>query len=347
MVGYAYSIDYTCGYRYVLIKCYDCDDFSFVTDSMPYCIYRVCRTDGKVRLTYTSELYSGKRLSLKHINRIVNLLTLSEYERDYSSEMEWTITPSGICNRGNVRDFYTAFPMSPYIIEKETSYVNITSVCFKSMLSVLDATFICDILNEALYLSDIYESEPFTICGNQIFCSKYVALLAKKIFSADIFNIRILRYIDKARIRHKPSKRKILKAIESCSFDNSEYSVYDSKNLVIIKRACMEEVLNILKETILKKQSFLRTIRQLRLCIGRALREIKDMSPTFLLISGAERGSDMNYLTFDYLMKIFNFPMSHTKIRTLIRLNKERTRQVKELIPPMALYKGNFYNEKR
>ena len=79
MVGYAYSVDYTCGYRYVLIKCYDCDDFSFVTDSMPYCIYRVCRTDGKVRLTYTSELYSGKRLSLKHINRIVNLLTLSEY----------------------------------------------------------------------------------------------------------------------------------------------------------------------------------------------------------------------------------------------------------------------------
>ncbi len=343
MVGYAYSVDRNYGYRYLLIKCYDTDNICFVTDSMPYCVYRVCRTDCKVTLAYSSPGFTAKRLSLKHIENIMYLLKLSDYERGYPSCMEWMITPSGILRRGGIKDLYITFPLSPGLMETKASYINITSVCFKEHPSILDVSFLCHILNEVFCFCNIPESEPFSVSGNQLFCTKHTAKFVKEVFSKDLFGLKELNSADKTRVRYKASKRRILKALNSLTFNHGEYSGYDNKNLVLIKRECIESMVNIFKRAVSGEDKFLRTKRLITLCISRTLCDIKNMSLTFLSKSGAARSTDINFVSFDYLMHIFNFPVSHTKVRGYIRLNADRMRKLKETDAPKIIYKGKFY----
>ncbi len=342
MVGYAYSCDPKPGYDYIIIKGYDADDMSFVTSVTPYFVYRVCRSRGTRLLTYESPAYSGKLPSTENIDKITRLVIIEEYDHDHPVSLEWAITPSDICIKRNSRPLGVLYPMPPSLINKESAYINVTHICFGRAPYILEASFLTDVLNETAFHLGIYSSEPFVLCTNEIFCSRYMCLLVKKIFSSDIFGEKSHRFKGEKLPRRLVSKRKILRRISSLEFPDADYNCYDNQKLTVIKRQCIKSFADIISASLHHGYSFVRTSRMLTLAFAEAISEIRAMSVEFLARSGAERSTDVNHITFDRLMMLMTFPISHTETRSTIRTNKERIRRLRELTAPGAVYKGNY-----
>ncbi len=343
MVGYAYSLDHSLGFGYILIKCYDCDDIAFADTSMTYTVYRVRRDDGKVETPLSSSGTHAKRLSLKHIKEITELLTISEFDLDYPVIITWQVTPSGVCNKIHARELDTAFPISVSLIGKESSYINITPVCFNKAPTLLDVTFLTWVLNEAAYLCGIFESEPFAVCGGEIFCSRHFSVGAKKLFEFDIFGETLANQTGERRPKCSFAKKSILSFASSLDFSSSDYSKGDIDAVTRIKRECTQKLIACVKSFLDDGISLNRMLKQIKLCVSRALCDIKLMSVEFLMRSGAASAADINYMTIDQLMMIFAFPISHTDTRRLIRTNKNRFHRYKTFDKPVCIYKGRLY----
>ena len=338
MVGYAYSVDPSAGYGYFLIKCYDCDDISFIYSAVAYTAYRVSREDGRVE-TIMPSLTGGKRLRLKNIGEITELVTIAELDFGYPVVLTWAVNPSGICNALQTRELTTYFPVPISIARKNVSYINITPVLFSKPHSLLDVTFVCKILSEAAYLCGISESEPFAVCGDEVFCSRTFALGIKEFFGFDIFGEAIGNMADSSKIKNRFSKKKIASFINKLEFCH-ENSVEDIPAVI---RRCTEELVHSVRDFMEGSTNLRRTIRRIGLCLFGAIGDIKSMSTQFLMRSGADSANDINYLTIDQLMNVFAFPVSHTDTRRLIRTNKDRCRRYKTFDKPVCIYEGKLY----
>lgn len=338
MVGYAYSVDPSMGYGYFLIKCYDCDDISFIGSAAVYTAYRVSREDGSVEALIPS-LTGGKRLRLKNIKEITELVTIAELEFDYPVVLTWAVNPSGICNALQTRELDTYFPVPISIARKNVSYISITPVLFSKPYSLLDVTFICKILNETAYLCGIFESEPFAVCGGEIFCSCTFAAGIKSLFAYDLFGDSVGNIAENIRVRKRFSKKKILSSINRLEFCRGN----PQEDIPAVIRRCTEEIVHTVKDFMEGIIDNRRTLRRVSLCLFGAIGDIKSMSTQFLMRSGADSANDINYLTIEQLMSVMTFPISHTDTRRVIRTNKDRCRRYKAFDKPICICKGKLY----
>lgn len=338
MVGYAYSVDPSVGYGYFLIKCYDCDDIAFVDSAMTYTAYRVNRKNGKVEALIQS-IPDGKRPRLKNIREITELITIAELEFNYPVVITWAVNPSGICNALQTRELTTYFPVPASVARKNVSYINITPVIFSKPHSLLDVTFVCKILNESAYLCGIYESEPFAVCGDEIFCLRSFALGVKEFFGFDIFGEAVGNMADSGRVKGRFSKKKILSSVNKLEFHHETAG----EDIPSVIRRCTEELIHSVGDFADGAIGLRRAFRRVSICIFGAIGDIKSMSTQFLMRSGADWAGDINYLTIEELMNVFAFPISHTDTRRLIRTNKERCRRHKAFDKPVCIYKGKLY----
>lgn len=347
MVGQAYSLDFNLGYEYIVIRAYDCDDLSFVDSLSPYQLYRVRRDNLKVERVLPKSGKTGKRLSLKHITAIKEMIEYWEDANSYPVAISWEITPSGECVCKNTEDIHGAWPVPSWLTAKETAYINITDMCFDSSPGYLDVSFLCEVLNESLYLCGIYNSDMFAVCGNEIFCSLDFASLERKLFSSDTVYSRFSAYGTYRLPKCEASIQTVISHICRLEFNHGDYTHGSAEAIVNIKRECIEQICTLISDCLKKCHSFRWLSEHIRLCVARSALKLKDYGTELISITSSSRSTDVNYLFYNELLEAFAFADSMRDISKTIRKNRFRKSKLKGIERPMLIYKGRLYKEKR
>jgi len=339
MVGLAQSPDLVSGYKYVVIKVYDCDDLSFVSEAMPCKVYKVERTTLKTEIVFSNTHKSSQRLSLKHIGEIVDMVTLSEYELSHPIALFWEVNASDKCIKKHTAENYLAWPVPPFLINSDDAYINITDMVYKSEPDFLSVSFLCEVLNEALYLCGIYHSDLFVMCGNHIYCSHHMASIEKRIFGSCILYSKLLDFISFKPSKSGISSSYIIKNIKKLKFSHGDYLSGSAESITNIKRECIESICHIILDCIENKKGLTRLVKRLMVSVSRYLYELKGLGTDFIYNSAA----DTKYLLFKQLLEAYSFADAMRDLPKTVRKNKERIRNLKNLESPNIIYKGKLY----
>ena len=344
MVGYAYSCDFKSDYNYIIIKSFDFDDFSFVDESAFHQVYRVCRKTGAVEPANADTSNYPRHLSYNNITSITKILTNEEYSKNYPQVLSWSINPSGICEKKKTEDLHTAWPITPYHLEGQNGYINITKCFFDKNPLYLKSSFVCDVLNEVTFCLGLYMGDGFTVLGDEVFCSFDVAFLMAEILHKESFYQLMQKFFGKTKSQIKRlNPKNILKNLKRpninlcCSWD------FGAKELCLIKKQCIAKVIDNVYCCLKNEFSADDLIKKLNAVFDDSLDKIFEQKYDFALCSGGRPYSDMNYLTFDELMMAFSFGNFKGEISEIIKINKNRKHNLKNINIPLAIYDGMLY----
>lgn len=347
MVGYAYSLDYTYGYGYIFIKAYDADDLSFVNSSCASVTYRVKRENAKTEIVSDNSNGTLIHLSLRHIEEILTLISLEEYDKNYPVCMSWSVTSSGNLLKRKISEFYSVWPVPPKLMTDKNFYINITDICFKNKPSVLEVSFAQNVLNLVLFLCGFYVSEPFCVCGNALYCSREVAELSHKLYGS----LKLFSFIPdeckhiKCKIKIK--RKKLIKKAEEIKFAQGKYEKDVSEWIVNIKRECANDLIAVIINSLKNKKSFSWILRRLKHTVSKYYRDLLGIGTELISSSSVQTSTDMKVLTFNELLMAFTFADSMRDIPKNIRVSKERLRAINKLLPPGCIYNGRFYYKEK
>ena len=347
MVGFAYSGALHSGYECILIKVYNCDDISFVNSSTSYEVYSVHRRTGKVTLEVPKGREEIFHLNLSYINEITDMLISAEYEAAYPLTLTWEVTASGICVKKKTEDNLYIWHIPPLICKSDEAYINITTLCFKSSPSPLEASFLCDILNFTMYMCGVFSTEAFINCGNNIYISSYMLSLEKKLFGShileDFYKDIIPLKIPKCRI----NRNKILSLLKNLKLPSCEYGSDVSEWLSIIKRECISDLFTVIQKCLNDNKSLLWLVRRMKHTVHKSLDTLLNMGSELLWRSSINTSSDIKYLSFNELLCAFAFADDMRDITKTINRTKLRVKSLKKLTPPAIIYKGRFFYKEK
>ena len=346
MVGFAYSADPSYGYEYIVIKAYNCDDISFINQTMPYQVYRVHRHTGKVTLVIPRDKNEIFHLNLSYINEITSMLTLNEYEASYPLCLTWSISPSGKCVKRNIEDNLSIWPIPPVMNKNNDAYINITSLCFKSLPSPLELSFVCDIMNNLAYMCSVFQSEAFVVCGSALYISSYMLSLEQKVFKSNTLGDFYKDVIPIKLPRCRENVRKILSSIKNTDFSSNEYGKDVLMWIVNIKRECISDLMVLIEKCLNNNKSLSWLIRRMKHRVYKSLDILLNLGTELLVRSSLSTAGDIKYLSFEELLCAFSFADSMRDITKTIAKSKLRRRSVKKLTPPALIYKGKFFYNK-
>lgn len=341
MVGYAYSADSSSDYEYILIKAYNCEDFSFVNSSIPYCLYKFSRIDRSV-IPANSEARHNSILSYKNLCIIADKLSDEEFKNMYPCIIAWQITISGICNVKSSADMEAVWPLSPMQLRFENPYVDISQLCTNHLFSKLEASFAVSVLNEAVYLCGIYMSDLFTLSGDRIFCSYEFAGIVNSVFGYNGLMSEFSRFEKQKSKMHTISASKLAKNIGSIRFENPTHTYNYNTILAYIKAECVHSLINYIGKCIGASRTFARLVRGVRCIIAKSFKEVKSFSAELMARGNLKMSTDINYLSFSELMEAFTFADSMRDIQKTVRKNRERSANIKRLSKPVYIYKGKI-----
>lgn len=347
MVGYAYSLDYAYGYGYIFIKAYDADDLSFVNSATPSVAYRVKRDNIRVELVQGSPYGKLIHLSLHHIEEMLTLISLEEYDKNYPVCMSWCVTPSGNLLKKKANEFYSVWPVPPKLMTDKNFYVNITNISFKSKPSVLELSFAENVLNMVLFLCGVYVSEPLCVCGNALYLSKEIADLIYKLYGS----LRLYSFIPNEckfkKQKFKIKAKNIIKKAEQITFADSKYEKDVSEWIVNIKRECAADLISIIISSLENKRSFNWLVRRLRYTVSKYYRNFLDIGTELISHSMVQASTDIKKLKLNELLMAFTFADSMRDIPKNIRASKERLSAINKLLAPGCIYNGRFYYKEK
>ena len=343
MVGYAYSFDYECGYSNIFIKAYLCDDLSFINKSTPSVTYRMHRNSEKMQIASDNSAGQILHLSLRHAKKILELISLDEFEKCYPVVMSWSITPSGNLLKIKSENFYSVWPVPPGMISSESAYINVTHLYFKNIPSELELSFARSILCSAFYMCGLYVSDPFFVSGNCLYCSSEVAGAELKLFGSSNLYSLIPPSVRIKKKKLKVNRKTLVKIINQSEFENSFYNKDVSEWIVNIKRECIFDVLRFIKRCLEENKSLTWLVRRLRFALSKSFDALSDLGTELISRSTAGASSDIKRLNFDELLCAFTFADSMRDITKNIRLSNDRRTATNKLVAPMCIYKGRFY----
>ncbi len=347
MVGYAYSLDYAYGYGYIFIKAYDADDLSFINSACASVTYRVKRDNVRVEIVQGSSNEEFVYLSLHHIEEILTLISLEEYDKNYPVCMSWSITPSGNLLKRKAVEFHSVWPVPPKLMTDKNFYINITDISFKNKPSVLELSFAENVLNMVLFLCGIYVSEPFCVCGNALYLSKEIADVVYKLYgSLKLYSI-IPNDCKFKKQKFKIKSKSIIKKSEEITFANGKYEKDVSEWIVNIKRECATGLISIIISSLKNKRSFNWLIRRFRYTVSKYYRDLLGIGAELISHSMVQASTDIKNLKFNELLMAFTFADSMRDIPKNIRASKERLSAINKLLAPGCIYKGRFYYKEK
>ena len=347
MVGYAYSFDYICGYSSIFIKAYACDDLSFVTPVTPSISYRVHRSSIKAEVVSDERNGGFFYLSLRHITKILELISIEEAENNYPVVMSWSITPSDRLLKRKASDFYSVWPVPAKLISNGKTYINITELCFKKPPSELELSFTRNVLNSAVYLCGLYMSEPFLVCGSGIFCSLDLAGAELKAYGSDVLYSLVPETCRVKKKKQKLSIRKVICRAEEYEAAQSSYGKDVSQWIVNIKRECISAVIFLIAQSLKKRKSFMWLLSRVKYEIYKSLDILMSLGEELISRSTVQSSSDIKKLSFDELLMAFTFADSMRDVTKNIRLSKIRRTAINKLVAPECIHNGRFYYKEK
>ena len=347
MVGYAYSLDYMNGYGYIFIKAYASDDLSFVNSATPSVTYRVKRENAKTEIVADNGNGMLIHLSLRHIEEIITLISLEEYDKNYPVCMSWIVTPSGNLLKKKAQEFYSVWPVPPKLMTDKNFYINITDISFKNKPSVLELSFAENVLNLALFLCGIYLAEPLCVCGSAFYCSGEIANVVRKLYGS----LKLCSFIPNEcklkKCKVKINRKNIIRKAEEITFADGKYEKDVSEWIVNIKRECVSDLISIIISSLKNKRSFNWLNRRLKYTISKYYCDLLSVGTELISHLGVQASSDIKKLKFNELLMAFTFADSMRDISKNIRISKERLSATNKLLPPGCIYNGRFYYKEK
>ncbi|MBR3934249.1 MAG: hypothetical protein IKJ68_10140 [Clostridia bacterium] len=344
MVGYAYSVDADSGYNYITIKSYNSDDLSFVGETSSHQIYRLCRKSGAVEFVNPDKTDVFRDLSYKNINDIYEMLVDAEYKRNYPVVLSWSINASGICEKKKTEDLHTVWPLTPYQLQSENGYINITDSFFNKNPLYLKSSFVCEVINEVACYCGVYTGDMVSVLGDEIFCTFNSAFLVGKIFGDESLCVSALKFLKPPEAKLKKIKTKnIIHTIENKKINLSCDSEFPAMELCLIKNQCIKDVLDAVCSCLEKRCTLEWLVEKLNIIFSDAFDRIYEQKDDFVLYSSGMASSDMNYLAFNELMMTFSFGSFKSELLEIVKTNKTRKHYIKNLNRPKIVYDGILY----
>jgi len=344
MVGYACSADEVRGYNYIIIKSYDCDDWSFVSDYTPFQTFRVCRRDLSVELLHPEDASAARHLQYRNITDICEMLFRAEYSRDYPVVLYWSLTPSGVCEAKKQEDYVNLWPLCPRHNCADVGYINITDIIFEPNSTILEVSFVSQVINEVAVFAGIHTGEVVTVIGDKLYCSFALSRVIKKLFSDGTLLKLCLKFCRGKDIPGKKIKsRTILKTAKKFGVPATNEHEFASKELCSIKTGCICDILHALVASLKNHSTAKDFIEKIKSAFDKAFLKLDLQKENFVFYSGGRSASDMNYLTFNNLMMTFTFGNFKDEMTDIIKTNRARKHSLKSIEIPNAIYNGKLY----
>lgn len=340
MIGYASSADKSGNCSKIIITVLDADDFAFEdygchkeTYSVDRRLERVSKLepdDGKINPPYMS------------LVKVAAMLITEELKCMRATRIRWNM------HDGRKPMLVSASPLDgvwlplPALNSKcEHPSVNITEYVFKSVPYPLEASLLCDVMNNLLLMCGIHASSPFCSCFNSVFCSTEIATVMTKLLGDEFMSLTQIKHPAlqpaKKLKQAKASYKSVIKALENngippACFDGNAHSF-----IVNLKRDCQKKTILEFASSIKRKSGYRSFFRDVAFCVAEAVMRITALAELFEVSGNLERATDIKYLTFYEAVEAFAFNESALSLKKTVRSSKLRQRDLNKMNIPLVV----------
>ncbi|MBE7049964.1 MAG: hypothetical protein E7394_04240 [Ruminococcaceae bacterium] len=344
MIGYITSADDSGDLTNPVITVILADDFYPGFENMPKVIYTYNRTSERFSKSLCSN--DDFTVQLHSLLGAVELLELEEMRHRLAMKVFFKDGFSHSIT--HIKSEYLEgiwFP-SPSLTDgcRETC-VNITEFIYPKNPSILEVSFLCDVLNMICAVGEVGISSPFYCCYNSLFADSSVLKLLCDIFGEDSFFESVppelkneLKILPSFRTKNRTDILKIRNLLESVSYDEKEYTGTRHSFAVNIKRTCLKGVLEHIKKAFSGNMTLRKLADSVYCEIDSGIKRFVALSGIFHATENLERTEDIRFLTLYELMSAYAFAEKEITLKSTVRKGREKITHINKTKIPKVIY---------